>query len=155
MDFNYLQSRLKETLEQSHLNRDVRYCNIGFSSKNLADLDDITLSLRVLLPNYLFWQTPGMQSSPDLITSRKKLIDKILASEHQGIIIHQPEQWLSQWSLVDKQAFWSALGMSHGNTKVVLSFAESDEFQLINNKYFKATPLSGLAINLWRPARAE
>jgi len=155
MDLNFLQGRLKEALEQSHLKRNIRYCNIGFSSKNLADLDDITQSLRLLLPGYGLWQTPSMQGAPDLLASRKQLIDQILASKQQGIIIHQPEQWLSQWSLVDKQAFWSALGMSHGHTKVVLSFAESNEFQQINNKYYKLTPLTGLAINLWRPARTE
>ena len=155
MDLKFLQHILKETLDKSHLSKKVRYQNIGFSSKSLADLDDVTQTLRVLLPDYEVWKSPGKHDVPAMAISRKKLQDKILASTHQGIIIHQPEQWLNHWSLVDKQAFWSALGMWHGRTKVVLSFAESDEFQQINNAYFKSQSLDGVAINFWRPARAE
>lgn len=155
MDLNFLHNTLKTRLEQSHLKANIRYHNIGFSSKNLRDLDDITQTLRSLLPNYTLWQQPGMQSAPELMISRKNFQDRILAANQAGIIIHQPEQWLSQWSLVEKQAFWSAVGMWHGNTKLVLTFAESDEFQQINNAYFKAQPLDGLAINFWRPARAD
>ncbi len=157
MDLEYLQRQLKETLEQVHLEDNIRYCNVGFSSKNLEDLDDITQSLRVLLPNYVVWREPGIQGVPSSHVFRKQLQEKIFKSEHQGIIIHQPEQWLCEWLLLDKQAFWSKLSMSHGATKVVLSFAESDEFQQINNKYFKLSPspLAGLLINTWIPNRAD
>ncbi|MBE0472324.1 MAG: hypothetical protein IBX55_22795 [Methyloprofundus sp.] len=87
--------------------------------------------------------------------SRKHFQDQILTANQAGIIIHQPEQWLCQWSLLEKQAFWSAVAMWHGSTKLVLTFAESDEFQQINNAYFKSRPLDGLAIKFWRPARAD
>ncbi|MCK5356085.1 MAG: hypothetical protein KAJ63_13285 [Methyloprofundus sp.] len=155
MDLNFLHNTLKTTLDQAHLSSCVRYHNIGFSSKNLRDLDDITQTLRSLLPNYTLWQQPNMQSAPEMFISRKNLQEKILSSSQDGIIIQQPEQWLSQYSLLEKQAFWSSIAMWHGSTKLVLVFAESDEFQKTNNAYFKAVMLDGLAINFWRPARAE
>jgi len=155
MDLNFLNTTLKDALEQHHSESNLRYCNVGFSSKSLSDLDDITQTLRALLPRYALWQQPKMQSTPDLIVSRKHFETKILETPEEGVIIHQPEQWLNQWSLLEKQAFWSAIAMWHGTKKVVLVFAGSDEFQTINHAYFKETPLDGLAIKLWRPARAD
>ena len=155
MDLNFLHSTLKIKLDKFHLARNIRYRNIGFSSKKLNDLDDVTQTLRSLLPSYALWQQPNVQSAPAQIISRKDFQDNILSANHDGIIIQQPEQWLSQWSLLDKQAFWSAISMWHGTTKLVLSFAESDEFQQINNAYYKPQVLDGLAINFWRPAHAE
>ena len=72
----------------------------------------------------------------------------------EGLIIKQPEQWLNAWSLLDKQAFWSDLGMWHGAKKVIVIFAASNEFQIINNAYFKPQLLDGVPIKLWLPARA-
>jgi len=155
MDLNFLSTMLKDVLEQHHSASNLRYCNVGFSSKSLRDLDDITQTLRALLPRYALWQQPKMQSTPELIVSRKYFEEKILETQEEGVIIHQPEQWLNQWSLLEKQAFWSAIAMWHSSKKVVLVFADSDEFQIINNTYFKETPLDGLAIKLWRPARAD
>jgi len=155
MDLNFLNTSLKEALDQYHSKNSLRYCNVGFSSKSLRDLDDITQTLRALLPNYALWQQPKMQSTPELIVSRKLFEEKILETSEDGVIIHQPEQWLNQWSLLEKQAFWSAIAMWHSTKKVVLVFAESDEFQIINNTYFKEKSLDGLAIKLWRPARAD
>lgn len=155
MDLNFLSTTLSTTLEQYHTESSLRYCNVGFSSKSLRDLDDITQTLRALLPRYALWQQPKMQTTPELIVSRKLYEAKILATQEEGVIIHQPEQWLNQWSLLEKQAFWSTVAMWHSTKKVVLVFAESDEFQIINNAYFKEKPLEGLAIKLWRPARAD
>jgi hypothetical protein len=128
---------------------------VGLSSKSLLDLDDITQTLRALLPSYALWQQPKMQSTPELMVSRKLFEEKILNTPEEGVIIHQPEQWLNQWSLLEKQAFWSTIAMWHSTKKVVLVFAESDEFQTINNAYFKDKPLDALAIKVWRPARAD
>ncbi|MDC9727753.1 MAG: hypothetical protein PSN04_00295 [Methyloprofundus sp.] len=155
MDLNFLSATLKTTLEQYHTESSLRYCNVGFSSKSLRDLDDITQTLRALLPRYALWQQPTMQSTPELIVSRKLFEAKILATPEEGVIIHQPEQWLNQWSLLEKQAFWSTIAMWHSAKKLVLVFAESNEFQIINNTYFKEKSLDGLAIKLWRPARAD
>ena len=155
MDLNFLNTTLKETLDQYHSENSLRYCNVGFSSKSLRDLDDVTQTLRALLPRYALWQQPKMKSTPELIVSRKHFEEKILETPEEGVIIHQPEQWLNQWSLLEKQAFWSAIGMWHSTKKIVLVFAESDEFQTINNAYFKDKPLDGFAIKVWRPARAD
>jgi len=154
MDLSFLHSNVQNSLEEFHIKTNIRYRNIGFSSKSLRDLDDVTHTLRELLPNYALWELPSMQTAPKQTISRKGFQEKILAIKHEGLIIHQPEQWLSQWSLLEKQAFWSALGMSHANKKVVFVSAESDEFQQTNNGYFKSQLLDGLSINLWRPVRA-
>lgn len=155
MDLNFLHSTLKEALSQYHLKANIRYKNIAFSSKNLAVLDDVTQTLRSLLPGYSVWQNPGKQGAPDVTGSMKYFQQCMNDVQQEGIIIHQPEQWLSHWHLLEKQAFWSMLGMWHDQTNIVLVFAESHEFQKSNNDYFKPLPLDGLSICLWRPARAE
>ncbi|GAW86199.1 conserved hypothetical protein [Bathymodiolus platifrons methanotrophic gill symbiont] len=155
MDLNYLQNTLKTNLEQYHQKENIRYRNIGISSKNLHDLDDVTQTLRGLLPNYELWQYSGIQNAPEARTNKKNLEKQILAVQKEGIIIHQPEQWTSYWSLADKSAFWSTLAMWHDNIKIVLVFTASNEFQQINHNYFKPQPLDGLFIQIWRPTRAE
>jgi len=155
MDLNFLQTTLKTNLEQYHQNPNIRYRNIGFSSKNLHDLEDVTQTLRSLLPRYELWQYPNIQNAPEPRISETNLKKQILATNKEGIIIYQPEQWTSYWGLANKQAFWSTLGMWHGNIKIVLVFTDSNEFQQVNNNYFKSQPLDGLSINIWRPTRAE
>jgi hypothetical protein len=155
MDLNILQELLRNALAQFHQGQQVRYHNIGFSSKDLRDLDDVTQTLRGLLPNYIHWEGPGIMQAPIGTITRSDFAHSILSAPGDGLIIQQPEQWLSHWQLTDKQAFWSDLGMWHGTKKVVLVFAASDEFQQINNAYFKPQLLGGVPIKLWRPARAE
>lgn len=155
MDLNFLQNSLRECLSQFHLAPNIRYKNIAFSSKRLSDLDDVTQTLRGLLPGYTVWQNPGRQDAPKSITSRKALLQCISDIQQEGVIIHQPEQWSSHWPLLEKQAFWSALGMWQNQINVVVVFAESDEFQKINNAYFKPKLMDGLNVSVWRPIRAE
>lgn len=155
MDLNFLHSSLKTTLENFHIKSNIRYRNIAFSSKKLADLYDVTQTLRSLMPGYAVWQNPGKQGAPESLTSRKNFLECISGIQQEGVIIHQPEQWSSHWPLLEKQAFWSTVGMWHGHTNIILVFAESHEFQKINNDYFKPSSLDGLNIRMWRPARAE
>ncbi|MCK9608998.1 MAG: hypothetical protein M0R33_21385 [Methylomonas sp.] len=155
MDLNFLQNSLRESLTQFHLSPTIRYKNIAFSSKKLSDLDDVTQTLRSLLPGYSVWQNPGRQGAPKSISSRQTLLHCISDIQQEGVIIHQPEQWSSHWPLLEKQAFWSALGMWQSQINVVLVFAESDEFQQINNAYFKPKLIDGLTISVWCPMRAE
>lgn len=155
MDLNFLHSSLKTTLENFHIKSNIRYRNIAFSSKKLADLYDVTQTLRSLMPGYAVWQNPGKQGAPELLANRKNLLECISRIQQEGVIIHQPEQWSSHWTLLEKQAFWSTVGMWHGHTNIILVFAESYEFQKINNDYFKPLLLEGLNIRVWRPIRAE
>lgn len=155
MDLNFLHNTLKKTLSNFHLKLDIRYRNIAFSSKNLADLDDVTQTLRSLMPGYAVWHNPGKQGTPESLASGKSLLKCISEIQQEGVIIHQPEQWSSHWPLLEKQAFWSTVGMWHSHTNIILVFAESHEFQKINNDYFKPLSLEGLNIRVWRPIRAE
>jgi hypothetical protein len=155
MDLNFLQNSLRECLSQFHLSPNIRYKNIAFSSKKLSDLDDVTQTLRGLLPGYTIWQNPGRQGSPKSITSRKVLLQCISDIQQEGVIIHQPEQWSSHWPLLEKQAFWSDLGMWQNQINVVVVFAESDGFRQINNAYFNSKIIDGLNVSVWRPIRAE
>jgi hypothetical protein len=155
MDLNLLKKLLRNALAQFHQGQQVRYHNIGFSSKDLQDLDNVTQTLKELLPDYIHWEGPGIMDAPIGTITRSDYAHAILSAPVDGLIIQQPEQWLSHWQLTDKQAFWSDLGMWHGTKKVVVVFAASDEFQQINNAYFKPRLLDGVPIKLWRPARAE
>lgn len=117
-------------------------------------LDVIAQNLRILLPNYTVWSEPGNIATPPCNISRRDYVKAILSVDGDGLIIQQPEQWLSYWPLTDKQALWSALSLWHDSKKVILVFAAGDEFQQINNAYFKPLGLDGLPIQLWRPVRA-
>ena len=154
MDINLLQDVLTSALNQYHLNKIVRYKNIGFSSKDIGEIQDVAQTLKTLLPNYSYWEDPEVTQAPSAIITRHNFINSILSVPTEGLIIKQPEQWLNAWSLLDKQAFWSDLGMWHDAKKVIVIFAASNEFQIINNAYFKPQLLDGLPIKLWIPARA-
>lgn len=154
MDINLLQDVLMSALNQYHLNKIVRYKNIGFSSKDIGEIQDVAQTLKKLLPSYSCWEDPEVTQAPSAINTRHNFINSILSVPTEGLIIKQPEQWLNAWSLLDKQAFWSDLGMWHGAKKVIVIFAASNEFQIINNAYFKPQLLDGVPIKLWLPARA-
>lgn len=155
MDLNFLHETLSNLLTRFHQPAHVRYRNIAFSSKELSVLGDITQSLRRLLPEYGVWISPNVMHAPDSTILRKDLLDTIMSLPKEGLIIQQPAQWLNHWSLTDKQAFWSTLGMCHDTIKIIIVFAAGDEFQQINNAYYKSHALEGLPIKLWLPARAS
>ena len=154
MDINLLQDVLLSALNQYHLNRIVRYHNIGFSSKDIGEIQVVAKTLKTLLPDYTYWEQPDHTQAPSTIITRHNFKNSILSVPTEGLIIQQPEQWLNAWPLVDKQAFWSDLGMWHGTKKVIVIFAASNDFQIINNAYFKSQLLDGVPIKLWLPARA-
>ncbi len=154
MDLAYLQTTLQQVINQYHLPDSVRYKNLAFSSKNLSELDDVLQTLRTLLPGYTVWQSPGKPDTPDVLCSKKILLQQSRVLK-EGLILFRPEQWSSHWSLLEKQALWSDFSMAHGQPPVIIVFAESHEFHTINNRYFKSQSLSGLPICFWRPERAE
>ena len=63
MDINLLQDVLMSALNQYHLNKIVRYKNIGFSSKDIGEIQDVAQTLKTLLPNYSYWEDPGVKQS--------------------------------------------------------------------------------------------
>ena len=155
MDLKFLDESLASSVERYHLNPNVRYRNIAFSSSDLAVLDDITQSLRRLLPQYCLWESPRILTAPDSNISRRELINSIKSFTHKGLIIKHPAQWLNHWQQGDKQAFWSTIAMLHNCTKVIIVFAAGSDFQQINSSYYNFYTLDGLPIKLWLPARAE
>lgn len=155
MDLSFLNNALKQTLDQFHLDPKIRYKNIAFSSRIIADLNPITQSLSSLLPEYPVWKTPGEQGAPQFISSLKFILECIADVKQEGVIIHKPEEWTNNLPLLEKQAFWSALGMWQKPTKVVLVCAESNEFHKSNSAYFNPQIIDGFNITLWRPKRAD
>lgn len=129
----------------------LRYRHLAFSSKNLAMLEQITDALQTLLPEYTVWngEKPDLNAAPVTGCPRQDFIAQAFDAPHAGLIISQPEYWLSRWDILDKQAFWSALSTRHGGHHVIVVFAEGDSFAKINQHYFRPLILESIPVTAW------
>lgn len=151
MSSSVFESELKNILKVYHAPT-VRYQNLAFSSKNFLVLDELGLSLKNLLPQFSFWNGNQPETTPEAPAApcyRKQFIHHVFEKTHSGLIIQHPHYWLQQWSLLEKQAFWSTLSNAHGSHNVIVIFTEGNDFASINQHYFNPQPLKSTAATLW------
>lgn len=134
----------------------VRYRHLAFSSKELPVLDELASVIKKILPDYALWDgnQPNSQE-PDVLCSRFDFIQQAFNTPKTGLIIVRPDQWLRHWSLLDQQAFWSALSARHGGHPVVVIFTGGNDFAQQNNHYFAPHTLQGTTITLWTSIKTQ
>ena len=153
MNTAFLAAPLRKIFDHYHASNQ-RYRHLAFSSKDFALLPDITITIKSCLPNYQVWDgNQPIAQSPSVDCSRFDFIQKTFA-QPEGLIIVQPDYWFRHWSLLDVQAFWSALSTRSGGQNVIVVFAQSNEFSHINQHYFLPSELQGTAITLWVSSKA-
>jgi hypothetical protein len=156
MELAFLHGVIKDTIKKYHLHPGLRYVNICFSSKNIKVLDEVCTAVRITLPTYQVWSHPDTDFTPTHVVRKKVYLEEVNNNScDRGLIIHKPEQWFVNWSLLDKQAFWSERALNHNSSKTIILFADSNEFRRLNINYYKEVQLPGVDISLWLPARAE
>jgi hypothetical protein len=98
------------------------YRNLGFSSKDFSVLNQVSLVLKALLPNYTFWDgnQPNENNAPALNCSHWDFIEQAFDLTHTGLMISESDYWLSRWHILEKQAFWSALRTRFGGHSVII-----------------------------------
>jgi hypothetical protein len=156
MDKAFLEQQLLDLFSHYHA-AGVRYRHTAFSSKDLVLLDALIDALKTVLADYTVWHgfNPSLNNAPPSFCSRRDFIQQVFTSDLTGLVICYPEYWLRHWSLLDKQAFWSALSSRHGGHNVLVVFAENAEFAQLNQHYFTAQPLASTAINFWFSSRTS
>jgi len=156
MDNDTVKNQLTQILTTHHA-ANVRYQHFALSSRELAVLPQLSLSLSELLPEYSVWAGDETETNnaPPTLASRSEFINAAFKMRHQGLIITQPNFWLQRWSNLDKQAFWSALSSRHGGHNVIVIFPESNEFKRLNLNYFNPKPLNNLPVTLWVSSKKQ
>ncbi|NOQ36401.1 MAG: hypothetical protein GQ569_10990, partial [Methylococcaceae bacterium] len=104
MDNDTVKNELRQILTTHHA-ANVRYKHFAMSSRALAVLSQLSLSLSSLLPEYSVWagDDTRLGNAPSALASRCEFINAAFKKEHQGLIITQPNFWLQRWSHLDKQ----------------------------------------------------
>lgn len=144
------ENQIKTILTEFH-SPTQRYRNLGFSSKDFVALNQITQTLKILLPDYTFWEgnEPNLNSAPPFTCSHWDFIQQAFDSLHTGLIISEPDYWLSRWQILEKQAFWSVLSTRFGGHNVIVVFPENYAFAQINQHYFYSKMLDSIPITAW------
>jgi hypothetical protein len=153
MMINLGEAEIKQEIEQilaRYQAPTVRYRHLVFSSKDMALLDNLTVVLKELLPDYQIWDAqPSQQNSaPAFPCWRKDFIQQAFHCE-QGLLIVEPDHWLQSWQTTDKQAFWSALSTRHNGQPVIVVSSENHEFLKLVPAYFSPHLLTSAAVTLW------
>ncbi len=141
---------IKTILIESHAPTQ-RYCNLGFSSKDFVVLNQISQTLKMLLPDYTFWDghQPTLNNAPPSSASHWAFIDQVFDISHTGVILNEPYFWLSRWQILEQQAFWSALSTRFGGHNVIVVFVESHTFAQINQHYLYPKTLDSIPMTVW------
>ena len=127
----------------------VRYRHLAFSSKELPALDQLATAIKKILPEYTVWDgNQQIAQASDTHCSRFDFIQQAFDTQQTGLVIVRPDQWLRHWTMLDKQAFWSALSTRHGGHPVIVIFSNGNDFAQQNNHYFVEHSLQGTSISL-------
>jgi hypothetical protein len=143
--------QLKESLTQlltAHNAPNVRYRGLGLSANAPEDLALITETLQTLLPDYILWEL-GQNCAPELPCHRAAFIEQAFEVFQRGLIISLPEEWMYEWSNLDKRAFWAAISETYGRHAVIAVFADTFDNTRLVEPYLNAKPLSSLPVRVW------
>ncbi|RKZ92551.1 MAG: hypothetical protein DRR19_03875 [Candidatus Parabeggiatoa sp. nov. 1] len=143
--------QLKESFTQllaAHNAPNVRYRGLGLSANAPADLAIMTETLQTLLPEYTLWEL-GQNGVPELPCHRAVFLEQAFEVFKRGLIIYLPEEWMYEWSTLDKRAFWAALSETYGRHTVIAVFADTFDNTRLVEPYLNVKPLSSLPVRVW------
>lgn len=147
-DFELIEQAFRDLMIE-HNSPGRRYKGIALSTLDIKSLGFLVNVIEKELPEYDIWREIGVGGAPPLFSSRRIFLEMTFEKKSPDIVIVSPEEWMFDWSKLDKRSFWSALSETYGRHNVIVLFAETHESKNIIMDYFNCTNLIGLPIKLW------
>jgi len=127
-----------------------RYRGFAFSSNSSEELKDINDELLKYLAPVEEWSKPGLFTAPNIPISRMSFCDNVFRIKHpNGLLINYPEEWMFNWTELDKGVFWSQLSQTYGLNTIYVTIKGTPLNIKEISKYFKPHKLSDSKISVW------
>lgn len=126
-----------------------RYQGIVITSNNLMDQDKLSATLRQHYPYFDYWHHPSIDPAPSLDCYITEFCECAFHTPRQGLLIVDPEQWLSRWNLPNQGTFWSRLSGHHAGYPVIVLAKDVIATTQLLETYFKPQSLSSAEARLW------
>ena len=131
--------------------QDKRYLGIAFSSNSPAQLKKIKEDLLRHLSPIEEWESPGTFSSPEVPVSRLQFCQSAFVNRHpQGLLINLPEEWMFDWSVLDRVAFWNMLSQTYGMNRVYVIFRGTPTSMQAVGNCFEPQDLGKSNVTVWK-----
>ena len=139
-----------KTFLHSRVDTNPRYLGCAFSSNDISQLTKLHADLLKFLSPIEEWARPGEFNSPAVPISRRKFCDLVFSQHHQkGLLIQFPEDWMFDWTELDKGVFWTSLSQTYGVNKIYVIFRGTPSNIQEVCKYFNQVGLDNLNISVW------
>lgn len=127
-----------------------RYLGCAFSSNEISQLKKLHAELLKFLSPIEEWAQPGEFDSPMVPISRSKFCDLVFSKRHQnGLLIQFPEEWMLDWTELDKGVFWTTLSQTYGVNKIYVIFKGTPSNIQEVSKYFNQVSLDNSNTSVW------
>ena len=127
----------------------TRYKGLIVSTKDQQNLAQLVNILQQELKGFDFWLENTDTNTPSPPVSRSLFNQLVFEQSHPGLILVSPEEWMFDWSILDKRSFWSALSETYGGHIVIAVVAETSEFNKIIQNYFVQRNEESIPFNIW------
>lgn len=127
-----------------------RYLGCAFSSNEISQLKKLHVELLKFLSPIEDWTQPGEFDSPAVPISRRIFCDLVFSKRHQnGLLIQFPEEWMFDWTELDKGVFWTTLSQTYGVNKIYVIFKGTPSNIQEVSKYFNQVSIDNSNTSVW------
>jgi len=127
-----------------------RYRGIAFSTNTSSDLKKLNDDLLKYLSPIEEWSSPGDFNSPQIPISRLDFCELVFRTPHPNrLLITNPEEWMFNWTELDKGVFWTQLSQTYGLNDIYVTYKGTPLITQEVSKYFKLRNLADSNISVW------
>lgn len=126
-----------------------RYQGLVITSNDLMVQEKLSATLHQHYPDFDYWHHPGMGSTPALNCYVTEFCQCAFHTPRQGLLIVDPEQWLSRWNLPNQGTFWSRLSGHYAGYPVIVLAKDAIATTQLLETYFKPQSLPSAEARLW------
>ncbi len=127
----------------------TRYKGLILSTNDQQKLTQLVDMLQQELKGYDFWMENTDDNTPSTPVSRSLFNQLVFEPGRPGLLLVSPEDWMFDWTLLDKRSFWSALSETYGGHIVIAVIAENSEFNKIVKDYFFKQSVESSPFQVW------
>lgn len=126
-----------------------RYQGIVITNNDLMVQQKLSDTLRESYQDFDYWHHPSVDTAPALDCYVTEFCERAFHTPRQGLLIVDPEQWLSRWNLPNQGTFWSRLSGHYAGYPIIVLAKDAIATTRLLETYFKPQSLSDAEARLW------
>lgn len=126
-----------------------RYQGVVISCDYLPRQSELAEAVREYYPAFDYWHQADAADAPPWGCYVTEFCQNVFRKTRQGLIILDPEQWLSQWSGANQATFWSQLSGHYAAAPIIAIAKDVPATTQHLENHFKPQRLTDARTRFW------